>query len=206
MLVRDQQGNKMASNPWDPLPPPRRGDDSAGATHEWLGRVVGQWVHVEFQLGLLYSVLVGRPRNGEAIREFGVGVTFNKRLNCLRSAATRFFEEKDLQGLEDQFQTICVAAKGFAKRRNEVAHSVVFPSIFLPSFIEDRVGGFDGRWALAPPYYSLKDFDDQDFPKYAYTSRELNALVIRLAEFKKQIEELEIKLLGGSVPSENGLD
>jgi hypothetical protein len=73
---------------------------------------------------------------------------------------------------------------------------VVFPSIFLPSFIEDRVGGFDGRWALAPPYYSLKDFDGQDFPKYAYTSRELNTLVIRLAEFKKQIEELEIKLLG----------
>jgi hypothetical protein len=29
-----------------------------------------------------------------------------------------------------------------------------------------------------------------------YTSRELNTLVIRLAEFKKQIEELDIKLLG----------
>src|SRR5258708_313061 len=106
----------MASNPWDQPPPPRRGDDSAGATHEWLGRVVGQWVHVEFQLGLLYTVLVGRPRDGEAIREFGVGVTFKQRLDRLRSTAKRFFAARDLKGLEAQFGTICVAAEGFAQR------------------------------------------------------------------------------------------
>jgi len=174
---------------------PRRGDDSASITHEWLGRVIGQWVHVEFQLSLLYSVFVGRPRNGEAIREFGAGVTFKQRLDLLRNAAKRLFVAGDFRELETEFRTICVAAEGFAKRRNEVAHSVVFPSIFLPSFVEDRVGGFDGRWALAPPYYSIKDFDDRDFPKYAYTSRELNALVVCLAEFKGQIEELELKLL-----------
>jgi hypothetical protein len=157
--------------------------------------VVGQWVHVEFQLALLYSVFVGRPRNGEAITEFGAGATFKQRLDRLRSGAAVFFATKDLQGLQDEFRIICVAAEGFAKRRNEVAHSVVFPSIFLPSFVEDRVEGFDKRWALAPPYYSLKDFDERDFSKYAYTSRELNALVIRFAEFKKRIEELEARLL-----------
>ncbi|WP_342710033.1 hypothetical protein AAFG13_37565 [Bradyrhizobium sp. B124] len=73
---------------------------------------------------------------------------------------------------------------------------MVFPSVFLPSFIEDRVSGFDQRWALAPPYYSLKDFDDQGFPKYAYTSRELSVLVDRFAEFKRRMENLETALLG----------
>jgi hypothetical protein len=71
-----------------------------------------------------------------------------------------------MQGLETEFHDLCVAAEGFANRRNKVAHSVVFPSVFLPSFVEDRVGGFDGRWALAPPYYSIKDFDDRDLPNF----------------------------------------
>ncbi|WP_159009334.1 hypothetical protein [Bradyrhizobium sp. S69] len=183
------------SDPWDPPPLPRHGDDSASVTHEWFGRAVGQWVHVEFQLALLYSLFVGRPRHGEAVKEFGAGVTFRQRLDRLRSKAERFFAGRELKRLETEFQAICVAAEGFARRRNEVAHSVVFPSVFLPSFVEDRLGGFDGRWALAPPYYSLKDFDDQGFPKYAYTSRQLNALVNRFAEFKKRIEDLEVELL-----------
>jgi hypothetical protein len=138
-------------------------------------------------MALLYSLLVGSPRMGEAVKEFGAGVTFKQRLDRLRLKAAGFFEGRDLQRLRTEFEAICVAAEGFAKRRNEIAYSVVFPSVFLPSFIEDRIGGFD-RWALAPPYYSLKDFDDQGFPKYAYTSRELNALVDRFAEFKKRID------------------
>jgi hypothetical protein len=182
------------SNPWDSFPLPRCGDDSASTTHEWFGRAVGQWVHVEFQMALLYSLFVGSPRRGEAVKEFGAGVTFKQRLDRLRSKAAGFFEGRDLQAFRTEFEAVCVAAEGFAKRRNEIAHSVVFPSLFLPSFIEDRIGGFD-RWALAPPYYSLKDFDDQGFPKYAYTSRELNALVDRFAEFKRRIENLETALL-----------
>ena len=152
-------------NPWDPFPLPRRGDDSASVTHEWFGRAIGQWVHVEFQMALLYSVFVRRPRHAEAVKEFGVGATFKQRLDRLRSKASTFFDGKDLPTLKCEFQAICEAAEGFAKRRNEIAHAVVFPSVFLPSFVEDRIGGYDGRWALAPPYYSLKDFDDQGFPK-----------------------------------------
>src|ERR1700723_704949 len=106
----------MASNPWDSPPLPRRGDDSASMTHEWLGRVVGQWVHAEFQLGLLYCAFLGRPRSGEAIREFRAGVTFKQRLDLLRHTARRFFAARDLQGLEAEFRTICIAAEGFAKR------------------------------------------------------------------------------------------
>lgn len=61
------------SNPWDQFPLPRRGDDSASATHEWFGRAIGQWVHVEFQLALLLAAYLGRPRHAETVREFGAG-------------------------------------------------------------------------------------------------------------------------------------
>ena len=50
------------SNPWDPFPLPCRVMISASVTHEWFGRAVGQWVHVEFQMALLYSAFVGGPR------------------------------------------------------------------------------------------------------------------------------------------------
>jgi hypothetical protein len=103
------------SNSWDPPLLPRRGDDSASVTHEWFGRVVGQWVHVEFQLALLYSLFVGRPRHGEALKEFGAGVTFRQRLDRLRSKAVRFFAGRELTRLETEFQAVCMGSRGVRK-------------------------------------------------------------------------------------------
>jgi hypothetical protein len=176
------------SNPWAPFPLPRQGDDSAAKTFEWAGRVISQWVHIEFQLGLLYSVFVGRPNHAATVREYGAGKIFRERLQYLRQAADRYFVTNCRQDLEANFHQICAAAEGFSDRRNEVAHAVVFPSVFLPSFVEDRRDGHLERWALAPLYFEAKKFDAEDFPLYAYTSRELNELVIRLNALQKQIE------------------
>src|ERR1700677_4645433 len=169
------------SNPWDPFPPPRRGDDSDAKTFEWAGRVISQWVHIEFQLGLLYSVFAGRPNHAATVREYGAaGKIFRERLRYLRQTADRYFVANCRQDLEADFHQICAASEGFADRRNEVAHAVVFPSVFLPSFVEDRRHGHLERWALAPPHFEARKFNAEDFPLYAYTSRELNELVIRL--------------------------
>lgn len=75
-------------------------------------------------------------------------MTFKQRLDRLRSAATNFFAARNLAELETEFREICVAAEGFAKRRNEVAHSVVFPSFFLPSFMRtgSEASTGDGPW------------------------------------------------------------
>lgn len=183
-------------DPWDPFPLPTRGDDTSSLTFEWVGRVISQWVHIEFQLGLLYSAMAGRPNHGETVREYGLaGRIFRERLLSLRQMADRFFVAAPCQKLEAEFRYICLAAEGFADRRNEVAHAVVFPSVFLASFVKDRVDGHLERWALAPPYFESKKFDTQGFPKYAYTSRELNTLVIRLGALRQQIEVLQVAII-----------
>jgi hypothetical protein len=183
------------SNPWDPFPSPRRGDDSAAQTFEWAGRVISQWVHIEFQLGLLYSVLAGRPNHAATVREYGAaGKIFRERLRHLRRTANHFFVANCHQELEAEFHQICLASEGFADRRNEVAHAVVFPSVFLPSFVEDRRQARLERWALAPPYFEGRQFNTEDFPAYAYTSRELNELVIRLIALQKRIESFSVAL------------
>ena len=173
--------------PWDPPPAPTKGDDSAGLTFEWAGRFMSQWEHVEFRLSLLYSTFTGHSNSAEKVQEYGLGKIFRERLQNLRRCASKFFIANSDQELEAVFQHICVATEGFSERRNEIAHAVVFPSIFLPSFIEDRIGNHD-RWALAPPYYAVRNFNPEGLPKYAYTSRELNQLVIRLNVLQKDIE------------------
>lgn len=184
------------SNPWDPMPLPTKGDDSSAKTFEWVGRVLSQWVHIEFQLGMLHSAIAQRPNDGNTVREYGdAGKIFRARLLRLRQTADRFFKLKPDQCLEGEFYRICTAAAGFADRRNEVAHGVVFPSVFLPSFIEDRVQGNLESWALAPPYFEARKFDTSNFPKHVYTSRELHALVINLIALRERIEKLQASIV-----------
>jgi hypothetical protein len=64
------------ANPWDSLPYPKRGDDDDRWTFEWAGRVISQWEHIEFQLGLLYTIFAGVPYNGQTIKEYGAGKIF----------------------------------------------------------------------------------------------------------------------------------
>jgi hypothetical protein len=180
-------------NPWDPQPSPTRGDDAPGLTFEWAGRAISQWEHIEFQLALLYSVFAGRPNNAKTVQEYGVGRIFRERMQLLRRSGSDYFIATPNQGFEGELEAICAAAQGFADRRNEVAHGVVFPSIFLPSFLEDRIGNFE-RWALVPPHFAVRNFNAEGFPTYAYTSRELNILVARLGALHKQIEAFQARL------------
>jgi hypothetical protein len=186
-------GKSSLTKPWDPLPAPTKGDDAPGLTFEWAGRAISRWEQIEFQLALLYSTFVGRPNNGKAVQEYGAGRIFRERLQLLRRRGEEYFMTQSDQALEADFKNICIAAEGFADRRNEVAQGVVSPSIFLPSFREDRLGNVD-RWALAPPHFAVRNFNAEGFPKYAYTSRELNELVMRLGALQEQIEAFRAKL------------
>lgn len=173
---------------WNRPTLPKRGDENQFFLFELVGRFMSQWVHVEYNLSLLRSALVGEHLNGEAARKYGLDRQFKDRLSELEKEAERRFVRTPNQELEGEFSTIRQAVEGFSARRNEVAHAVVQPSIFLESFIEDRTLGRNA-WCLAPPHYERRHFSDGG-PTFAYTSRELVSFIVEMDHLNKQIERL----------------
>jgi hypothetical protein len=166
------------TNPWDPLPVPKHGDRNDGTLFEWVGRLMSQWEHLEFNLSRLYTVFAGSPDDGSTLREYGKGSIFKEKLKSLRECANKYFIANPHQDLEAEFDCLCIIAEGYASRRNEVAHGVSFPTRLLP-FFQDKNARPD-RWAITPPYFLSRSYDQAGYAKYAYTSQELNHYVLQI--------------------------
>lgn len=165
----------MRKNPWDPIPIPTHADKTDSATYEGVGRVISQWEAVEFQLSRLYSAFVGDP-DGESIQQYGTGRIFRDRLTLLEGVAAQWFIANPSQHSEGHFERLIEQARGFADRRNEIAHGIVFPVHTVSYFVSVMNLPAGVRWALVPPYYLLRKHDERGAPVFIYTSAELNSL------------------------------
>jgi len=164
---------------------PKHGDDNDSELFQWVGRLISQWEHAEYNLSRLYTIFAGHPDDGPTIREYGKGTIFKERLRGLREHANKYFIAHPDQELEAEFDCICVIAESYASRRNEVAHGVSFPTRMLP-FFQDKKAKRD-RWAITPTYFALRSYDQAGYARYGYTSRELNHYVLHIGIFLLRI-------------------
>jgi hypothetical protein len=110
---------------------PNRGDEDGRLTFEGVGRVITAWEHVEFALGRLYSMFKGAPDTG-VMHEYGEPRIFHDRMVRLSRAADSYFIRHPSQKYEDLFRIATKDAELISKRRNDIAHSVVFDISTLP--------------------------------------------------------------------------
>jgi hypothetical protein len=174
------------ANPWDRPPRPIQGDATDSILYEWIGRNVIHWEHIEWQLARLYSAFFGKLDDGALMREYGAGQIFRLRLTALKRAAESYFMRHCNQYLEAEFDKLCMASEGFADRRNEVAHGVVVSTRIFHFFAHLP----KDTWVLVPPFSEKRNFDDLNIPKYMYTSRELNVLILNGGRLHEDIDKL----------------
>jgi hypothetical protein len=182
------------TNPWDPRPFPKGGDPFDAKTYEGVGRVLSRWEAVEFQLARIYSIFVGDP-DGDAIQQYGLGRIFRERLEALQAVSQPYFVRKPSQALEAGLDCLGKAATGFADRRNEVAHGMVFPVHEL-SFFRERFGTPPEmpHYLLLPPWYAVRKHYEGT-PLYAYGFDELWSLMVKLLTLSEQLGKYRLKLL-----------
>jgi hypothetical protein len=148
-----------------PMPP--QGDPSPWETYKMVGRSLTEWEQIEYTLSRIYSILVEKPDDMSAIREYGTLSIFRDRSCQLESKANTFFISRQNQELEARLQYLLKRIRGYADRRNEVAHGVVSEILYsdnsLPSY----------GYALIPAPYQNKRLDNTHLPTYGYTSKEL---------------------------------
>ncbi|TIX44533.1 MAG: hypothetical protein E5W81_13070 [Mesorhizobium sp.] len=183
------------SNPWDPYPFPLFADQSDSVLYEAIGRTLDRWEWVEFELARMYSLFVGDPEWSK-MQEYGSGNIFRDRLSVLSQAAANWFRKHPCQSAEGEYNSLVIQAKGFADRRNEVAHGMVMDvKDFL--FWKDKLklaAPNVPQILLVPPYYLLRKHDNLGLPGFGYSSVELQALMMRLFRLTDAINGFNLRV------------
>ena len=160
-----------------------------------IGKVTSQWERVEFELSRLYSIFVGKPN--DAMQEYGKGRIFRERACAFVESAEAYFINHPNQELEGRLHCLMCLAQGYADRRNEVAHGIVFDIQGITFFAErmEPEARSKPQFAIIPPYQTLRKHDEDGAPKYAYTSEEMLNLRAKLFNLEEKISEFRKVLL-----------
>jgi hypothetical protein len=162
------------TSPWDRPSIPANGAIAADEIYVHVGRALSAWEEFEIDLSWLYAALTGMPLHTQASYHAYMekADNYNGRSRNLVKAANEYFVRHPNQQEEAQFCEIITVAKGWAARRNDIAHSVVRP---VYRGYQTADGGSFDEWArrpeeylLYPPEYAEGKFNDIGQPAYAY--------------------------------------
>lgn len=181
--------------PWDRPPLPKRGDENEDVTFSHVGRITTRWEAVEFELSRLYTWFGGALDDANLMEEYGSGRIFRDRAEILERKATEYFIRTPSQFRESRFQLLLTEAKGYANRRNDIAHGMVFQIDQLTFFRERLKPKLLKRnhFALIPPLYAIRFHEQTGFPSFAYTSVEMNRLAARLVKLRRAAERFRLE-------------
>ena len=180
------------AKPWDIPLLPKNGDAIQDKTYAHVGFVMTRWESLEFELSRLHSLFLGALDETEAMRAYGKGRIFPQRLEVLTDAADKHFRSCPCQRREGRLQELLREAEGYADRRNEIAHGIVF-RIDQITFFRERLKPqllHREHWALIPPLYASKAHYASGMPGYAYTSISMERLAHRLMNLQGRIRSL----------------
>jgi hypothetical protein len=167
--------------PWDVPPSPATGDPHEDAISLAVGRALTAWEFVEEQLAELFAIFVNADmadlEKAPAVRAYGSVITARGRADMLEAAAEAYFLNKPNEQLQSRFDAILRSYRGFAGRRNDIAHGR---------------GGQDSTnpahgWYLYPGLYNTNKYPIGQPPKYLYSSAEINGF---RAEFEGLYDEV----------------
>lgn len=185
------------TNPWDrpSIPINFNGDADADVLFSCVGRVISYWEAIEFELGLLYTCFGGIPEDHYLMREYGAGRIFRDRAQALDQKATAHCIRHNCQHREGDFDNIMSQCLGYADRRNDMAHGIVFRVDEITYFRQRIKPNRRDRMHLAviPPLYAHR-WHTTGFPDFAYTSEEISRLLIRLEALRETVRKYRKRL------------
>jgi hypothetical protein len=112
--------------PWDVPPAPGSGDSHEDAISLAVGRALTSWEFIEEALADIFAIFVkadvADPEKAPALRAYGSVITARGRADMLQAAGEAHFFSNQAPQLESDFKAVLRSYRGFAGRRNDVAH------------------------------------------------------------------------------------
>ena len=171
------------NNPWDVQAPAGHGDQQEETLYAAVGRALSRWEELEEDLADLFAGFVGAKQrvhdsNNPACRAYGSIPNFSTRADMLNAAADAFFANIDRPALKANYKEVIKQCRGFAARRNEIAHGT--------RSLNSSLGNL-----LVPAYYNSRKYAGDDNPAYSYSSKEINYYAGMFAELIGLVRQLE---------------
>jgi hypothetical protein len=192
-------------NPWDKpsSAPNRRGDADANALYRSVGRALSAWEGLEADLGSVCAALTLAPSQryaAPAIRAFGTVNNTGSRAEMITHAAEAFFHlasssvRDDVDVLMTELKEILKHYRGWAARRNDIAHGYVTESRH-PDYTRDDQPIIT-TYTLCPSHGNSKKWMLHMEPIYNYIAFEIDVfaeafdkLAPRIAEFAQRLDK-----------------
>lgn len=171
-----------------------------------VGRALCAWETMEYQFGVLYTIVNGQRaadgtwiETGAGISEYGLIKSFDTRLDRLSDAAERFFAVFPSQPNEGELDRLITAARPLALKRHQIAHSVLVRDSrpddkFIPGMVR-----WPDRYAIAAPWHAARSLTKRDkppvppgTPEWAYTYRisEIDAFADQFRKIAVDVDAL----------------
>ena len=167
------------SDPWDIPPFPDRGDEDEDSVYRGVGYAMSEWERVEVELAELYTIAIERPNELQSIKDYGTPTNFDQRVTQLCTKTHAWFARNSApQDLEAKFDELVRIVRGWAARRNDIAHGIVQPMHHQLRYIQQVIDEGRTRYALVPAFYTHRKHDMNYRPNYCYSAAELEAIVV----------------------------
>jgi hypothetical protein len=196
------------SNPWDapPSAPLRPGVKNEDELFVAVGRALSQWEGLEAETGGIYAALTTGPSErylAPANRAFGTVTNTGARAEMIAHAAEAFFHSHPTKEIEAELKDILKSYRGWAARRNDIAHGCSTASNH-PDYSDDDQPiittyclcpshGHSRKWALSmePFYHYIPPEIDSFGAAFDALSQRVAAFAVRLDEWRKAHEAEE---------------
>lgn len=192
------------SRPAQSLHPHRMGDATPDLIYHALGRAVSNWEGVQAATGSMFvSLQIRAPDNTETLRKintFSEVLNVHERAKILKNEFLSFLNFTKITGnakasLKADFKDLMSSYRGWAERRNDLAHGYVMKSAaedFAEPDEECRIEecwhltpscARDSKWGIQEPY-----LDRPGEPLYVYTSDDINLFADNFQDLDNNLE------------------
>lgn len=136
-----------------------------------VGHCLTTWEALESEMSHLYSIFVGRPRQIEALQEYGrENRIFSSRMKAIEDAAEAFFVRSPSQRIEGEFRDLVARCRNLAPARHQIAHGIVqgiamYGQPDHDGWVMPTIG-----YCLSPPWYSFINLTKHQGVGYRYSS------------------------------------
>lgn len=188
-------------NPWD-IPysaPLRPGEKNVDALYLSVGRALTMWEGLEAELGALYATLTIGPNErylAPALRAFGTITNTHSRAEMIAHAAEAFFylapaSDKG-ESLETELREILKNYRGWAGRRNDIAHGYATPSQH-PDYYDDEQPIIT-TYSLCPSHGHSRKWDLRTEPVYHYIASEIDAYAAAFEKLADPVTNFAVQI------------
>jgi hypothetical protein len=185
-------------NPWDRPSnsqiPNRTGDRKKTPLFTSLGRALSAWEGVQVAIAILYKSLHDdSPINDNKFAEFDETLRVHERAKLIAIESAKFFDQNfsdpklSSDSLKLNLEKTLAAYKGWAERRNELAHGYVTKARSPDYSLEDQP--IITNYAILPSHARAKKWFNEE-PEYNYVADEVKTFSQEFENLDKAIEKL----------------